>query len=365
MTSRERVFAAFGHREPDRTPVFEYVLLSPVADAILGRPYAGDPVNWSRFVSELGWERAVRQNAIDRLDLAMALDHDMMYVTPNPPPPHRCSGHSVPSTGLAPADDPVEAVRRRCDAGESAFRPPPAESFLVYRHLKREMARRGKELPILAPAWNHGVWTDTDLMMTMVLAPDVAHRHYALGTRRSLAFVEKYLELGIDMIGVGGDFAGNRPLISPQAYRKFIVPEVRVVSRRIHEGSAWAINASDGDLWSVIEDFLVGCEVDGYCEIDFHAGMDMGRLKLRFGDRITFLGNLDCGNILSFGSPAVIRRHVRDCVSKGAGNGGHILCVSNAVTHSVPLGNYLVMVDAYRDVFDLPPILVRLGRTPD
>ena len=54
MTSRERIEAALNHREPDRTPVFEYVLLSPVADQLLGRLYAGDPANWSAMVREKG-----------------------------------------------------------------------------------------------------------------------------------------------------------------------------------------------------------------------------------------------------------------------------------------------------------------------
>jgi len=39
MSSRERVEAAFAHRTPDRTPLFEYVLLPLVAARILGRPY--------------------------------------------------------------------------------------------------------------------------------------------------------------------------------------------------------------------------------------------------------------------------------------------------------------------------------------
>ena len=42
MTSRERVMAALGHRAVDRTPIFEYVLLAPVADVLLGRAYSAD-----------------------------------------------------------------------------------------------------------------------------------------------------------------------------------------------------------------------------------------------------------------------------------------------------------------------------------
>ena len=41
-------------------------------------------------------------------------------------------------------------------------------------------------------------------------------------------------QIRVGMIGVGGDFAGNRPLISPRAYREFIVPEVRRVADAVH-----------------------------------------------------------------------------------------------------------------------------------
>jgi uroporphyrinogen-III decarboxylase len=82
--------------------------------------------------------------------------------------------------------------------------------------------------------------------------------------------------------------------------------------------------------------------------------MDLRRLKRAYGDQATFLGNLDCGNILSLGSLAQVRRHVIDCLEAGSGNGGHILCASNAITASVPLDNYMAIVSAYRDVFGLP-----------
>jgi hypothetical protein len=40
MTSRERIVAAFEHRDPDRTPIWEKLIKSPVSDEILGRPCA-------------------------------------------------------------------------------------------------------------------------------------------------------------------------------------------------------------------------------------------------------------------------------------------------------------------------------------
>jgi uroporphyrinogen-III decarboxylase len=91
--------------------------------------------------------------------------------------------------------------------------------------------------------------------------------------------------------------------------------------------------------------------VDGYIEIDLHAGMDLGRLKAAHGPRITLFGNLDCGNILSFGTPEDVARHVRECLDAGSGDGGHILCASNAITASVPLANYEALRRAYWDYF--------------
>lgn len=355
MNSRNRIKAALRHKEPDRTPIFEYVLLSPLADIFLGRPYAGDPQNWDDFVQVKGWEGAVRQNAIDRLDLALLLGHDMMYVIPNPAPPinsPKMNTEPFPDTG-----DPVERIRLRNECLASA--PSLSDDLLlIYCCLKEEMQRRSVDLPILAPAYAHGVWTDVDLMQTMLLDPEMAHRHFSLATSRMLNLIDKYLEIGIDQIGVGGDFSGSRLIISPQAYREFIVPEVRKLSHRIHEGERYAINASDGNLWQVLDDFLFGCEVDGYLEIDMYAGMEMEKLKPICRDRITLYGNLDCGRMLSFGTPEEVRAQTLSCLEAGMGNGGHILCASNAITSSVPPDNYLAVIHAYRDMFGLPRLVL-------
>jgi len=353
MTARQRVQAAFDHRTPDRTPIFEYVLLSPLADRFLGRTYGGDPDHWSALVAELGWESAVRRNAADRVDIAVLLGHDLIYATPVPLPSAAPPIDPLVGPPVEPTDDPVENLHRRNEAVSQA--PPPGDDpLLIYVFLREEMHKRDVDLPLLAPGYRHGVWTDVDLMQTMVLAPEVAHRHFQLATDGTLALIDKYHGLNIEQVGVGGDFAGNRPIISPTAYREFIVPEVAHLSRRLHELDIYAVNASDGDLWSVIDDFLLGCEVDAYLEIDQYAGMDLARLKRDYGDRITLYGNLDCGTVLSFASPDEVRQHTIDCLDAGQGDGGHILCASNAITASVPIENYLSLVNAYRDYFNLP-----------
>jgi len=357
MTSRERMETVLRHARPDRTPVFEYCLLSPLADIFLGHPFAATAENWDALEAGKGWEAALKQCASDHLDLAELLGHDLMYIQPNPPPAAKRVKRKEIAEELP--EDPVERVALSCAKAEQGPLTLPDESFDIYRALREEMQRRGLEIPILAPAYFHGVWTNVDLMQTMLLDPPVAHRHFAIATAQAKSRITVYHHAGVDQAGVGGDFSGTRPLISPEAYREFIVPEVREVSRHAHSLGMRTVNASDGNLWPVIDDFLFGCEVDAYLEIDFHAGMDLRKLLQAYGGQKTFYGNLDCGNILSFGSRETINKHVRECIEAGLTHGGHVLCASNAITASVPLENYLVVVETYREIFGLPQLKLR------
>ena len=88
MTSRERVLRAFRHEEPDRTPFFEKLVKSPVADEVLGRPHAG--VNWHYRMERLAdddWEGLMQQEARDTIDLARILGFDLVRLRLNELPP--------------------------------------------------------------------------------------------------------------------------------------------------------------------------------------------------------------------------------------------------------------------------------------
>jgi uroporphyrinogen-III decarboxylase len=67
---------------------------------------------------------------------------------------------------------------------------------------------------------------------------------------------------------------------------------------------------------------------------------------------------MDCGSLLTFGTQRKIRSATLACLEAGSGGGGHIFCASNAITASVPLANYLAMVNAYRDAFGLPRLTI-------
>ena len=143
------------------------------------------------------------------------------------------------------------------------------------------------------------------------------------------------------------------PLISPELYRKFIVPEVRIVADYVRAKGGYSVNATDGNIWSIMDDFASGCAVDAYMEIDYSAGMRIGDLKQKYGSTLTLMGNMDCGNILTFSSEAEIAEITHSILDEGWGDGGHIFTASNAITASVPINNYMAMVNAYKDHFAL------------
>lgn len=364
MTSKERVSAAFAHRAADRTPIFEYVILGKIGSRILKKKYRffdGEGGDWYGYVKEIGFEPSLREYVRNKVALCKALGHDLMYLVPNPVLGGKRVSINVLEEGCFDTDNPEEIVRLRNNQRKEALQKnllEPDDSFLVYEFINEEMKRQETELDIFAPDYFHGVWTDTAIMETMLLNEELAYEHFAICTEIALLRLHKLKDFGIRLVGLGGDFSGTRPLISPACYRKYIVPEVKKCADSAHRKGMWTVNASDGDLWSVIDDFLIGTASDAYMEIDAAAGMDLRRLKKEYGDQITFMGNMDCGSVLSFASPEEIAKLTIECLKAGEGNGGHIFTASNAITDSVPIENYFAMVNAYRDYFNMQRLTI-------
>lgn len=378
MTSRERVQAAFEHRDPDRTPLWEKLIKSPVADEILGRPCAASNFHYRmQRLADGDWEGLMRQAARDEVDLCKILGFDLirLYECGLPPSerPVRVDENTwswgawrqeLLASGwvrsYTPGTPPVSAEQREADLRRSLSEPyvePGAlddRTFLLWREAQRIIAEEKLDLAVFCACYTMGVATlpETVLMWfgtERELLAGMYHRKALDG----LHYARKLVAEGADIVGLGGDFASDHgPVCSPADYRRFIASGLAVQSRALHELGVWTTNASDGNLWPVLEDFLRTAEVDGFEEIDFAAGMDMKRLRTEYPEK-TMIGNVDIRHTLTSGTVEQVREHTKRCLEDGWGGGGHILMSGNCIHETVPTKLFLAHIEAYRDYFGL------------
>jgi len=166
-----------------------------------------------------------------------------------------------------------------------------------------------------------------------------------LVTRFNCVQARRLVELGVDAIIIGEDMAGsNGPLINPRDLKNimfpFLVREIEEVRRK---GTKVIIH-SDGNTMPVFED-LVSLGIDGYQAIEADAGMDIALLKDKYGDHLCLIGNVDCGNTLTHGSPSQVVAEARHVINCTAGGGGFILGSSNSIHDGVKLENLLAMTN--------------------
>ena len=370
MTGRERVLKAYRHEEPDKTPIGEmYDIAPPTREVVLGR--ACGFAERMEMLRDAEWDTIVEMEARNIIDIAVKLGFDMIGVrrniSPNFERPSPISEYKweigetiheyLPESGITRTYRNPEPSRKQNSEkdipAEEAKNAPivPEPEFYVFRRVKELMRERGIELAIFSPAYGTGA-ASSGILEWFYTQPEELRRHYDESTKNVISNARKLVEMGADIIGLGGDLACDKgPMMSPKHYREFIMPQIRTQADALHEVGAFVNNTSDGDLWPIIDDFLIGTHVDGFGEIDKAAGMALARLKKEYGDRICFMGNLDIRWTFTRGTPEDCRRAMIECIKDGWGNGGHVICTSNIVHKDVKPENYLAAIDAYHEYF--------------
>ena len=105
------------------------------------------------------------------------------------------------------------------------------------------------------------------------------------------------------------------------------------------------IKHTDGDIWSIMDDLVeIGC--DAIDPLEPIARMDIGEAKRRYGDKLALVGNVDCGELLSRGTPGQVEDAAKEIITKAAVGGGHVLASCNSIHPAVDPANYRAMVEA-------------------
>ncbi len=197
------------------------------------------------------------------------------------------------------------------------------------------------------------------LFVDLALAPEIVK---AL-TERLFDFYSAMIIRFLDVAGKeldilelpGDDFAGNAgPLISPKMFDEYYKePYARLIKLvKDHSPHIKVIYHSDGAMAAFMPR-LVDIRADIFHSAEPLPVWDLGEMKTKYGDKITFMGGIDIKEALQGSEEDVITEVKTRLKEMGAG-GGYILAPSNHIQWDVPPKNLFGLYQAAREYGHYP-----------
>ncbi|MFH1970730.1 MAG: uroporphyrinogen decarboxylase family protein [Verrucomicrobiota bacterium] len=190
-------------------------------------------------------------------------------------------------------------------------------------------------------------------MLTYALHSEVIHA----ANRRTVAMLKKTVGASVRKgsagVNTAQDMAGtNGPFISPDMFRELCLPYLKESIAIIRQYADQIVFHNCG-MNIPLMDMFIEAGIDCYQSLQTTAGMEIGKLKKMFGDRVTFWGGVAV-EVLIAGTPDDTRKEVQTAMERGAPGGGFILGPSHSIAYGVKYDNFMAMIDEYvklRDKF--------------
>ncbi len=332
MTAAERVMCVLRNEQPDRIPHFEWILdhrvrkaLCPGCsseeftvrmglDAILTGPdFKKEQISEKRVRNEWGvvLEDTGEEHKFPVEGPIHSLDDLRNYEPPDPHAPGRYKS--------------LEGVVKR-HKGKLAIGVHLNDVFSIPRYLA------GFE----------------GLLMATVEEPELVSGLIELSVEINIEMAKEVARRGADFVFTGDDYASTeRPFMSPASFREYFYPGLKQVMAGFRDAGLPVIKHSDGNIIPLI-DMILDSGIDCLDPIDPVAGLDIGEMKQKYGDRVALKGNIDCAHTLTFGSVEDVVNETRDVIRKAGQGGGLIASSSNSIHSAVKPGNYLAMLSTIR-----------------
>jgi uroporphyrinogen decarboxylase len=412
MTSRERILAAIGHREPDGVPVDLGATpssgISAIAyDNLLRYLPLQDRRNWVYDVVQQvaqPSDEALDHFRVDAVDLGRTFNteagdwHD--YVLPNGStaqqpvwfrPRRQADGSSLaykggdaiavmPSTAISydqtvypfldgypqhygsNLDDAMGRIHWAAlahspwdHAGEPDFWERLRANALVLR------ATSDRAIVLSAGCnlfeWGTFVRRIDQFIMDLVRSPRDVERFLDALMVRHLASLETICRaVGdvVDIIRLGDDLGMTTgPLMGPETYRRLFKPRHAILCDYIKAHSRMhTFLHSCGSIYKLMPDLIeAGFEILNPVQTTAR-DMEPDRLKREFGASVTFWGaGADTRSILNRGTPEQVKDHVRANIEILSPGGGFVFNTIHNILPDVPPQNIVAMfeaVDEYR-----------------
>jgi uroporphyrinogen decarboxylase len=334
MTSEERVLCVLQRRQPDRVPHFEWLVDYRVREALC--PGIKDPnefavqmgqdavivdpifkkerVGANRWLSEWGYisQDTAEEHGIEVESPIKTMADFERYTPPDPHEPWR----------FAAVESTVEKYK-----GQKAVVVHLNDVFSLPRYLM------GMQ----------------DLLMAIMTQPELVRALVEMSVKINLELAKEVAARGAKIVYTGDDYAYNKgPLMSPKHFREVFYPGLCQVMGGYKELGLYVIKHTDGNLWRIL-DMIIDSGIDCLDPIDPQAGMDLGEVKAKYGQRVALKGNVDCAQLMTFGTPEEVLEATKAALRVGMPDGGFILSSSNSIHSAVKPENYAAMLQALHE----------------
>jgi len=158
--------------------------------------------------------------------------------------------------------------------------------------------------------------------------------------------LKRFIEWGEDtLFYIFGDYGYKSGLLmSPNNYRKYVLPWIKEACKIAHKAGVKVILHSCGDVLPLFED-IINIGIDAIHPIEpTTANPDYNIFKLyeKYGDKITFIGNVSPQD-LAEKTPEFIQDSTKKLIKELAPGGGYILSSGHSINPAVKLENFLAM----------------------
>jgi hypothetical protein len=363
MLPRERVIAQLQHKESDLVPMGENHIHHHFVEEVLG-----EKVLYGSGFGELealwsGRREEVVQSAVDvfaKLALELGSDYIRVPVSPVRKTYQRpqftgpfswidekgVEFHFNPEIGL-------ETSRKYNLDMDISELPDPDENFIVDESeldsIRAVIARMKKTHFIIARlpldgtfAYKQTVGIE-EFLVRMITDPEFVIRASQVYIKRSIAYINAFLDAGADAVMPTDDYADNRGLMMGlERFNQFILPGIEQQAAAAHRKNGYFIKHTDGNIWQAL-DGLVGAGIDGWHGIQPAIGMDFKLLKEKYGKKICFFGGVDCDTLID-GSVEDVERQAKYAIQHAAPGGGLVLTSGNGLENGTKVENYRAMM---------------------
>lgn len=337
MDSRQRLECIFHHQLPDRVPIVETDVAEAVWKALM--PAAEDQNEFnSRYLDVVVARASYRITPVgDRL---VRGEYGAIYQLTDDPDAVRvavgaCLSPEEPEEYLTcPLPDPNDPIR-------FAWLDQVAAKYK-----KTKMIAYDLRCCLL---WAIDMMGFENFMLSFMEEPEYTGRLLERIADVNVELARNAVRHGADIIFDTDDYAYNSgPFFSPALYEEYVYPHLKRMVDAVHAEGGYLVKHTDGNIMRLLPG-MVETGIDGIQSIDPLAGMDLGEVKRLYGDRITLWGNIDCGNLMTNGTPEQVRAAVRRCMEQAKAGGGYAICSSNSILSTTKPENYRAMLDeAYR-----------------